>query len=168
MYYMHDSSVCGFALYKSLSNILGIVEVTVGGGSGDLSLRFDQASYHVMIRENPSRGTPVTTVRATFVGSGSGPITYSLVNSNDQQVFSLGASTGTITINNGATLDFEVGQEVHVMVVATSGGLSTYTRLVVQLTDVNDNAPKFAQNVYYSSTWEGEEGDQVYVTQVRQ
>lgn len=168
MYYMHDSSVCGFALYKSLSNILGIVEVTVGGGSGDLSLRFDQASYHVMIRENPSRGTSVTTVRATFVGSGSGPITYSLVNSNDQQVFSLGASTGTITINNGATLDFEVAQEVHVMVVATSGGLSTYTRLVVQLTDVNDNAPKFAQNVYYSSTWEGEEGDKVYVTQVRQ
>lgn len=143
------------------------MEVTVGGGSGSLSLKFDQASYLAMIQENPAKGTYVTTVRASIVGSATAPITYSLVNTNDQQVFALDTSSGVISINNGAKLDFEVSQEVHVMVVASSSNLFTYTRLVVQLTDVNDNAPKFAQNVYYSSTWEGEEGDQVYVTQVR-
>lgn len=38
---MYDFSVCGFVLYKSLFNILGIVEVIVGGGFGDFSFRFD-------------------------------------------------------------------------------------------------------------------------------
>ncbi|XP_062598426.1 protein dachsous-like [Saccostrea cucullata] len=144
----------------------GIIEVTVGDNAGSVSLRFDQTSYHATIEEGSPKYTSVTTVRATYVGSGSGPITYSLVNSKDQQVFSLDSSTGRVTVNNGALLDFEVAQEVHVMVVASSGSLSTYTQVVVQLTDKNDNAPKFAQNVYYSSTWEGEKGDHVYVTQV--
>lgn len=142
------------------------MEVTVGSGSGSISLRFDQTSYHTTIKEHPNKGDLVTTVRASYVGSGVGPINYSMVNSHDQQIFSLDTSTGVVRINNGALLDFEVAREVHVMVVASSGSLFTYTQLVIQLEDINDNLPKFAQNVYYSSTWEGEEGDHVYVTQV--
>lgn len=167
MYYMYDFSVCGFVLYKSLFNILGIVEVIVGGGFGDFSFRFDQVFYYVMIRENFFRGIFVIIVRVILVGLGSGFIIYFLVNSNDQQVFLLGVFTGIIIINNGVTLDFEVVQEVYVMVVVISGGFFIYIRLVVQLIDVNDNVFKFVQNVYYFFIWEGEEGDQVYVIQVR-
>lgn len=120
-----------------------------------------------MIRENFFRGIFVIIVRVIFVGLGSGFIIYFLVNSNDQQVFLLGVFTGIIIINNGVTLDFEVVQEVYVMVVVISGGFFIYIRLVVQLIDVNDNVFKFVQNVYYFFIWEGEEGDQVYVIQVR-
>jgi hypothetical protein len=148
------------------SDVVGIVEVTVGSGSGSVSIRFDQDTYRASINEHPSRGTNVATVRASYVGSGSGPITYSLVNIRDQQIFSLGSTTGVISIENGATLDYEVAPEVHVTVVASSGSLFAHTQVVIQLRDINDNSPKFAQNVYYSSTWEGEEGDHVYVTQV--
>ena len=52
-------------------------------------------------------------------------------------------------------LDYEVSTSIRLVVMATDGVGYGYTTVRVNLTDINDNAPKFGQDRYTSSVWEG-------------
>ena len=62
-------------------------------------------------------------------------------------------------------LDYESTPQLELLVAAVAGGHHAYATLQVNLIDVNDNAPKFAQTKYVSAIWENNR-PQTYVTQV--
>lgn len=53
-------------------------------------------------------------------------------------------------------LDFEVRQEVRLIILAESRGHRAYSKVAVLIQDVNDNVPCFAQSVYKVSVSEGQ------------
>lgn len=73
--------------------------------------------------------------------------------------------TGRIQVNDYLTLDYETQRRVKVVVAATDGQLYDYTTVWVELTDINDNRPLFAQNHYYATVQE-HSSNGAYVTQV--
>ena len=70
-----------------------------------------------------------------------------------------------ITVNNQAGLDYEKERRMKIVVSASDGILYAYTTVWVELNDVNDNKPQFAQNTYYASVQEHPSMG-AYVTQV--
>jgi hypothetical protein len=59
-----------------------------------------------------------------------------------------------ITVNNYVSLDYEKERRMKVVVSATDGLLYAYATVWVELIDINDNAPQFAQAQYYASVQE--------------
>lgn len=53
-------------------------------------------------------------------------------------------------------LDFEVRNEVRLIVLAESSGHRAYSHIVVLIQDVNDNFPHFGQSIYQVSVPEGQ------------
>lgn len=52
-------------------------------------------------------------------------------------------------------LDFEVRNEVQLIILAESGGHRAFSKVAVLIQDVNDNLPCFEQNMYKVSVPEG-------------
>ena len=76
-------------------------------------------------------------------------VQYSIVNPNSFPNFRLDSKTGALLLTQ--RLDFEQVQSYEITVRADDGGfpvLSQTTRLIVNVTDVNDNAPRFAGTPY--------------------
>ena len=64
-------------------------------------------------------------------------------------------------------MDYETSPRVRLIVAAKNGNYHAYARLFINLTDVNDNAPKFSQEEYVSAIYENNERHtETYVTQV--
>lgn len=87
-------------------------------------------------------------------------ISYSLEAGNEDNKFSINPSTGTITVDNWESLDYETTPSIKLIVVAmaqvsSENSVYGYCEVLVQLLDENDNSPKFTQDLYYSSVWEG-------------
>ncbi|ESO98121.1 hypothetical protein LOTGIDRAFT_174335 [Lottia gigantea] len=141
----------------------GVVEITVGTTTPNPPLKFKQVHYSVEIREHSPTLTPVIRVSAT--SSVSGTIRYSFANGNDDQIFSIDQNTGEIKVANSDKLDYEVSQSVRMVVAAEQYKNHAYATLQVNLTDINDNSPKFAQTKYVSAVWESNEPE-TYVTKV--
>ncbi|KAK3100154.1 hypothetical protein FSP39_015442 [Pinctada imbricata] len=144
----------------------GMVQVVVGGVSGSVSLRFQQQSYTATFKEHSGTGTFVTQVAAQYVGLGNGTITYGFINALDDLTFNIISSNGQIFVRDSSRLDYETTPVVTLIVTASSSNLFAYTTVTITLQDINDNQPKFAQDVYFSSTWEAQEQLNVFVTQV--
>ena len=53
-------------------------------------------------------------------------------------------------------LDFEVRNEVQLIVLAESRGQKAYSKVAVVIQDVNDNLPCFEQSIYQVSVSEGQ------------
>ncbi|ODM97824.1 Cadherin-related tumor suppressor [Orchesella cincta] len=76
-------------------------------------------------------------------------ILYNITKGNDKGWFAINASTGAVSINK--SLDYDTHQEYRLVISATDRGYhskSSEAELTVILTDVNDNAPYFEQQVY--------------------
>lgn len=63
-------------------------------------------------------------------------------------------------------LDYETRHDMRLIVMARDGNHYAYATLLVRLEDVNDNYPKFSQDVYVSAIWENNEPE-TFITQVR-
>uniref|UniRef100_A0A8D1G266 Cadherin domain-containing protein n=1 Tax=Sus scrofa TaxID=9823 RepID=A0A8D1G266_PIG len=63
--------------------------------------------------------------------------------------------TGELTVKEPKFLDFEVRNEVQLIVFAESRGQRAYSRVAVSIRDVNDNSPRFEQSVYSVTVSEG-------------
>ena len=97
----------------------------------------------VSVEENTPPGTVVFQVRATDADYGNNSIiTYSLLPSEYAQKFSVGASSGNITVIG--KLDGETTSEIILRINATDGRFTVTSELFVFITDVNDNKPIFA------------------------
>ncbi|XP_016305836.1 protocadherin beta-16-like [Sinocyclocheilus anshuiensis] len=105
---------------------------------------FSQAVYKVSLPENSPLDTLVVTVSATDADEGqNGEVTYefSRISERARKLFYLNKSTGEIRVTGA--LDFEYEAIYEILVEGKDGfGLSSDAKVVIELADVNDNAPE--------------------------
>jgi len=97
-------------------------------------------------------------------------VQYNIVGGNEEEIFEINLNTGWIRVNDSKKLDRERQSKFSLVVSAvTDGSIPLYAHSVVQivLKDENDNIPRFTQNSYMSSVWEGNSKG-TFVTQVSQ
>ena len=93
------------------------------------------------IPENSATGTPVGTVAANDPDAGQ-THAFAITGGNTGSAFAINPSTGAITVNNSAALDFETTPSFSLTVEATDDGSppeTGSTTVTINLTDVNEN-----------------------------
>ncbi|XP_071425973.1 protocadherin gamma-C5-like isoform X15 [Pithys albifrons albifrons] len=117
---------------------------------------FDRPSYGARLVENSPLGTLVVKLNATDVDEGpNGDIRYSLSSHNSaalRQIFAIDEQTGEIRVQGN--LDFEEATVYEIEVEAKDMGSPTmeeHCSVVVEVTDVNDNAPEVILTSFSSS-----------------
>ncbi|XP_036846226.1 protocadherin beta-16 isoform X35 [Oncorhynchus mykiss] len=119
-----------------------VIHVTVLDANDNVPA-FSQNVYKVRIPENAPLGTVVVTVSATDVDEGQngevvyifGPISVEL-----NELFSLDTKTGDISLSG--QMDFEKESVYEISIQAQDSlGLTSFANVVIEITDVNDNAP---------------------------
>ncbi|XP_049536500.1 protein dachsous [Anopheles darlingi] len=153
----------------------GLIELRVGELQQELpTLRFQNSSYHVTLMENTPVGQSVLQLNAVRSDGRRQKIIYSFGSGNEDGTFSIDAVTGEIKIRNSQNLDYEKfstsrrlkgsataahdGGGFELVAVARTDGsplLYGYSTITVELQDENDNAPRFTQQQYAASVWEG-------------
>uniref|UniRef100_A0A8D3DRM0 Protocadherin Fat 4 n=1 Tax=Scophthalmus maximus TaxID=52904 RepID=A0A8D3DRM0_SCOMX len=114
---------------------------------------FQETLYRVDISEDVPKGSYIRGVSATDGDSGQNAnLRYSLVSGNALGWFSISENSGLVT--SAALLDREIASEIVLNISAKDQGLQpkiSYTRLIINVTDVNDQVPTFAQGTYHVS-----------------
>ncbi|XP_065815110.1 uncharacterized protein [Labrus bergylta] len=104
---------------------------------------FTETVYTATLAENSPINTPVITVSASDADEGfNGEVIYefSRISDKSRKLFSLDEKTGVIGV--AGTIDYEEGAKYEVFVEAKDGyGLSSEAKVIIDVTDVNDNAP---------------------------
>ncbi|XP_058506404.1 protocadherin alpha-2-like [Solea solea] len=151
------------ALDREKEPVIKLVLTAVDGGkpprSGTLQLivnvidvndntpTFSKSLYKVRVKEDATPGSRVIKLNATDLDEGmNSKILYSFIkrgNINLSNMFDLNSETGDITVNGA--LDFEETPAYEVRVQAKDQGTSSrtaHTKLLIEIIDVNDNAPE--------------------------
>ncbi|XP_071382557.1 protocadherin beta-15-like [Centroberyx affinis] len=119
-----------------------IIHVTVLDANDNAPV-FSQAVYKASLSENSLLDTVVVTVSATDADEGvNGEVTYefSRISERAKKVFSLNSVTGEIKVIG--PIDFESDSKYEMRIDAKDGyGLSSDSKVMIDITDVNDNAP---------------------------
>ncbi|XP_071599107.1 protocadherin-23 isoform X1 [Heliangelus exortis] len=116
---------------------------------------FSHNLYEASVPENSAAGTSLLTVEAyqhEFTGE---DLKYSIFN-DKENIFSVHPLTGAITVKEPKFLDYEVKKKIHLTVLAENRLNSALCGITVFIEDVNDNVPKFEQNYYKATVWEGQ------------
>ncbi|KAM7000123.1 LOW QUALITY PROTEIN: protocadherin gamma-A11-like [Tautogolabrus adspersus] len=104
---------------------------------------FSQAVYKASLPENSPLDTLIITVSATDADEGlNGEITYGFDHVSDEKnnVFSLDPESGEVRL--AGAIDYEKESSYEVQISAKDGlGLVSYATLIIDVTDINDNAP---------------------------
>ncbi|XP_076861944.1 protocadherin gamma-A11-like isoform X8 [Brachyhypopomus gauderio] len=122
----------------------GTVKITVTVmDANDNAPVFSLPIYRVSLLENSLKGTHVVTVTASDKDKGTNAkVAYSFSQSTGKNVnlFNIDSETGDITVNGD--MDFEKIKHFQINVEATdNGGLTDSCKVVIELVDINDNAP---------------------------
>ncbi|XP_036069801.1 putative protocadherin beta-18 [Oryzias melastigma] len=119
-----------------------VIHVTVLDANDNAPV-FTESVYTASLQENSPLNTPVIRVSASDADEGiNGEITYefSRLSEKSKKLFSLDEKTGEIVVTGD--IDYEEGSKYELMVVAKDGyGLSSESKLIIDIADVNDNAP---------------------------
>ncbi|XP_049898482.1 protocadherin Fat 2 [Epinephelus moara] len=110
---------------------------------------FLSSEYTAQLPESLAVGSEVLSVSAlTRDGGGPDPVFYRIVSGNEDGRFLLDSRTGLLTLS--APLDFEVLREYYLSVEGSRGksSLSDITTVIINVTDLNDNAPVFGRGDY--------------------
>ncbi|XP_036933377.1 protocadherin gamma-A11-like isoform X14 [Acanthopagrus latus] len=104
---------------------------------------FSQAVYRVTVSENASRGTVILTVSATDNDKGGNEeIMYSFSQHTDSasSLFNIDPHSGEMTVIG--VLDYEKAKHYEIDIEAIDkGGLTDTSKVLIEVTDQNDNAP---------------------------
>ncbi|XP_061755353.1 protocadherin Fat 3-like [Nerophis ophidion] len=124
--------------------LMALCSVRVSLMLSDLSKpKFSQEEYQAEIMENSTAGAYVTAVRAVSHSS----LIYDITKGNEENCFSINHHTGIISTRR--LFDFEKTPSYLLMVRALSmAGVEASATVVVQVGDINDNAPVFRQLRY--------------------
>ncbi|KAL0176495.1 hypothetical protein M9458_028825, partial [Cirrhinus mrigala] len=118
------------------------IQVTVLDANDNAPV-FSQAVYKVSLPENSPVNTVVVTVSATDADEGqNGEVTYefSRISKNANLLFALDPNSGEIKVKG--PIDFEVALRYEMLIEGKDGsGLSSDAKVIIEITDVNDNAP---------------------------
>ncbi|XP_063784884.1 protocadherin gamma-B4-like isoform X6 [Pseudophryne corroboree] len=151
-------------LDREKQNIYHLVLIALDGGnpirSGTASIKiivtdandnspmFTEDIYKAIVKENTPINTTVLSVFANDKDEGSNAqITYSLSetsgNAHPMDTFSIHSTKGDITVNQN--LDFEMIRNYELTVQAKDGGgLIAHAKVLIEVTDENDNAPEIS------------------------
>uniref|UniRef100_A0A3Q3BK33 Neural-cadherin-like n=1 Tax=Kryptolebias marmoratus TaxID=37003 RepID=A0A3Q3BK33_KRYMA len=126
--------------------------------------QWEKQSYNVVIPENTARDTPIVTVKATSQ-LGDPRVTYNLedgmvpeTNMPVRFYLSPNREDGSASILVSEPLDYETTPFFSLQVRAQNVAavpLAAFTRVYVNITDVNDNVPFFTSSIYEASVTEG-------------
>ncbi|KAM6999943.1 uncharacterized protein LKV04_004883 [Tautogolabrus adspersus] len=104
---------------------------------------FNQSLYRAYVTENALKGTYITTVNASDADSGSNSlVTYRFSKMKEQlaDIFHLDEITGDITLLG--QVDYEKDKKYEIVIEAMDqGGLTDSSKVLIEIVDVNDNAP---------------------------
>uniref|UniRef100_A0A3Q1CVJ5 Cadherin domain-containing protein n=1 Tax=Amphiprion ocellaris TaxID=80972 RepID=A0A3Q1CVJ5_AMPOC len=118
------------------------IEITVLDANDNPPV-FNQSLYKATVAENAPLGTYITTVNASDADSGSNGLvtyTFSNVKGKSAEKFEIDSVSGRITVVGN--IDFEKDKKFEIRVIAKDqGGLSDATKVVIDVVDINDNAP---------------------------
>ncbi|XP_035862013.1 protocadherin beta-16-like [Sander lucioperca] len=118
------------------------IDITVLDANDNVPV-FNQSVYKASVMENTTKGTSIITVNATDADSGSnGLITYSLSKTKGSagNIFTIDENTGTVSVSG--QIDYEKDRKYEVRVEAKDqGGLTGTSKIILDVVDVNDNAP---------------------------
>ncbi|XP_029298082.1 protocadherin Fat 4-like [Cottoperca gobio] len=119
-----------------------VIHITVLDANDNVPV-FSQAVYKASLPENSPRSTVVLTVSATDADEGlNGDVTYDFghISEDIKSMFTIDHKTGEIKLTT--TVDFEMSSSFELRVTAKDGlGLTSYAKVIIDVTDVNDNAP---------------------------
>ncbi|XP_055368197.1 protocadherin gamma-A12-like isoform X37 [Betta splendens] len=119
-----------------------VIHVTVLDANDNVPV-FSQSVYKASLPENSPLDTVVVTVSATDADEGvNGDVTYDFghVSEDVKKIFSIDRKSGNIKLIGA--IDFESVATYDLRVKAKDGlGLSSYAKVTVDVTDVNDNDP---------------------------
>ncbi|XP_068571564.1 protocadherin gamma-A4-like [Cebidichthys violaceus] len=119
-----------------------VIHVTVLDANDNAPV-FSQAVYKASLPENSPPDTIVINVSATDADEGvNGDVTYDFghVSDDDVNVFSIDPKTGEIKVTG--VIDFEERSSFEIRLQAKDGlGLTSYAKVIIDVTDINDNAP---------------------------
>ncbi|CAG5990880.1 unnamed protein product, partial [Menidia menidia] len=114
---------------------------------------FTQPIFKASVKENVPKGTLVVTLSATDADEGmNGLVTYHFnrMSSSIAEVFHLNANSGDLTVKG--SIDYEENKIYEIGILAKDqGGQSSSTNVIIEVIDVNDNAP-FITLTSFSST----------------
>ncbi|XP_051810298.1 protocadherin gamma-B4-like [Acanthochromis polyacanthus] len=119
-----------------------VIHVTVLDANDNAPV-FSQAVYKASLPENSAPDTIVINVNATDADEGvNGDVTYDFGHVSDDyiNVYSIDPKAGQIRTTG--VIDFEEMNSFEIIVEAKDGlGLTSYAKVMIDITDVNDNAP---------------------------
>ncbi len=119
-----------------------VIHVTVLDANDNAPV-FSQDIYKVSLPENSPLDTVVVTVSANDADEGqNGEVMYEFgyLSESAKETFALDTQTGQIVVKG--KIDFEDESMYEIIVEAKDGyGLSSDTKIVIEITDINDNAP---------------------------
>ncbi|XP_076730042.1 protocadherin gamma-A11 isoform X33 [Maylandia zebra] len=119
-----------------------VIHVTVLDANDNAPV-FSKAVYKASLPENSPLDTVVITVSASDADEGvNGDVTYDFVHLTEEvkKIFSIDRKVGDIRVIGA--VDYETTTSFEIRVKAKDGlGLSSYAKVIIAVTDVNDNAP---------------------------
>ncbi|XP_076730040.1 protocadherin gamma-A11 isoform X31 [Maylandia zebra] len=119
-----------------------VIHITVLDANDNVPV-FSQAVYKASLSENSPMGTVVLTVKAIDADEGlNGEVTYDFghVPEDVKSIFAIDYKTGDIKLS--ATVDYETVRLFELRITAKDGlGLTSYAKVIIDVTDVNDNPP---------------------------
>ncbi|XP_038157773.1 protocadherin alpha-10-like [Cyprinodon tularosa] len=107
---------------------------------------FSQALYKAKVYENIKIGTVIMKLNATDLDEGqNGQVTYSFneVSGKETDLFDIDQNTGCVTVKEN--IDYEENAAFEIRVQARDKGsspLNSHAKLLIEVLDVNDNAPE--------------------------
>ncbi|XP_038610978.1 protocadherin-23 [Tachyglossus aculeatus] len=122
----------------------------------EMGISFSRSLYEGTVTENCEAGTSVVTVEASALNSRGTALTYWILSGNEDGAFFLDTNTGELTVKEPMFLDFEVRNEIHLLVLAENHQHRAHCKVTVLVQDMNDNVPSFEQSSYQASVWEGQ------------
>ncbi|XP_015194716.2 protocadherin Fat 4 [Lepisosteus oculatus] len=125
--------------------------------------RVTAASFEHLLPEDQPLNSQVTVVTAESNRKQLlGPILYYLAAGNFEEVFEVHEQSGAVTLKK--PLDYETNKELLLWVEARDSGsppFSSYVKIHINVSDVNDNSPVFTQSVYMCEVTENMPPSQV-------
>ncbi|XP_015797482.3 protocadherin alpha-8-like [Nothobranchius furzeri] len=117
--------------------------------NNDNSPVFSQTLYKARVYENAKVGTPIIQINATDLDEGqNGKVFYSfnkIGRGKQTELFAIDKITGVVT--NKRNIDFEENNVFEIRVQASDGAsspLTSHAKLLIEVLDMNDNAPEIS------------------------
>lgn len=112
-----------------------------------------------ILSEDIPEGKLVTKIQATSPKKGpAGSIKYAIAGGNTRDALRIDPSTGEVTIGRGG-LDYEISQQYEIWIEASDSdrpSLRSVMKLLINVTDANDNAPVMERMLYHAEVLEEE------------